>query len=401
MTMLLHCDTERLRALLGRVSSTTYSNFYRNKYLTTDIAALADLPFLTRSEIAKTSPDERCYVPADQLVFTAYTSGTSSGNPLLLFFGQVEDYYFNPAFNLPVNRALILYQPLLKSFSASFIQQCRQSNSGLVPVFGDISNLSTSAALLKKFNCDALFATPTIALRFATQCSTANIKLLVVASELSNDTIMKQLRSHYPFAKIINMYASAEVGQFILGPTQDMITNNQTGFVPNQSALIATELIDDELVITYDSNPAFPLIRYRTGDYFSISGRDESTQMPILELNGRNGVDVVRVAGFELRAGTLDECCAAASLKADEYQLHVESGTGNDINFRLEILQDSVTRCGGANLLSEHVLNKLYLAKDYSLRKAIQDDLIATVHVQPVGSLSVIGNKRRSLICTL
>lgn len=399
--MLLHCDTERLQSLIKRVSSTTYSDFYRHKYINTDKTALADLPFLTRSEIANTPPDERCYVPTDKLVFTAYTSGTSSGNPLLLFFGQVEDYYFNPSFNLPVNRALILYQPLLKSFSASFVQQCQQSNSGLVPVFGDISNLLTSAALLKKFSCDTLFATPTIALRFAAQCSTKDIKLLVIASELSSDTIMKQLRLHYPFAKIVNMYASAEVGQFILGPTQDMITNNQTGFVPNQKALIATELIDGELVITYDSNPAFPLIRYRTGDYFSIASSDESTQMPILELNGRNGVDVVRVAGFELRAGTLDECCALIDLKADEYQLHVESGTGTDINFRLEILRESVTRCGGATLLSEHLLNKLYLAKNYSLSNAIQEDLIATIHVQPVDSLSVTGTKRRPLVCTL
>jgi len=399
--MLLHCDTKRLQALLERVSSTTYANFYRNKYASLDTSKLADLPFLTRDEIAHTPPDERCYVPTTDLVFTAYTSGTSSGHPLLLFFGQVADYYFNPSFGLPVSRALILYPPLLKSFSASFIQQCRQSDSGLVPVFGDINNLTVSAALLQKFNCDTLFATPTIALRFAAHCSTGTIKLLVVASELSNDTILKQLQQQFPTAKIVNMYASAEVGQFILGPTKNMIMNNTPGFVPNQSALIATELIDSELVITYANNPAFPLIRYRTGDYFSIIGTDEDTNMPILQLDGRNGVDVVRVAGFELRAGTLDECCLAANLKTDEYQLHVERGDGDDINFRLEVMRDGLTRYGDAHLLSEHLLHTLYLAKDYPLQKAIQEDLIATIHVQPVDALSVTGTKRRPLICTL
>jgi phenylacetate-coenzyme A ligase PaaK-like adenylate-forming protein len=399
--MLLHCDTERLRTLLDRVSDTTHSDFYRRKFLNAGKTALGDLPFLTRDEIVQTPPEERCYIPTKELTFTAYTSGTSSGNPLLLFFAQVADYHFDPSFNLPVKRALILYPPLLKSFSGSFIQQCTQSGSGLLPVFGDINNLAASAALLNKFECDTLFATPTIALRFATQTSTANIKLLVVASELSSDAILKQLRAQYPFAKIVNMYASAEVGQFILGPTQDMITNNQSGFVPNQSALIATELIDGELVITYDSNPAFPLIRYRTGDYFTITGTDESTQLSILELNGRNGVDVVRVAGFELRAGTLDDCCSSAGLRPGDYQLHIEPGEDDDINFRLEILRDSLALYGDTNQLSQHLLDRLYLAKDYSLRMAIEKDLIATIHIQTVDSLSVTGNKRRPLICTL
>lgn len=400
--MILFCNQERLDRLLGKIRDSSHSDFYR-KHLDTSLYSnqLSELPFLTRADIASITPEDRCYTDHSELVFTAYTSGTSSQQPLLLYFGQVENYFFDPSLGQTVQNLFILYPPLLKSFNASFVQQCQQSAQSLLCSFGDIHNLALSGALMSKFRCDTLYATPTLARRFAEYITTTDVKLLVIASEMATASTVRQLEKLYPKAIVVNLYASAEIGQFIMGPTPDMISCGESGFVPNQQALIAAELEDSELVLTYDLNPAFPLIRYRTGDTFRIIKKNDETELPILQFDGRHGVDVVRVAGFELRAGTLDECMKTLGFLPYEYQLHIMQTATGGVSFCLEVIQTAAAIKNADSNLNDYILDSLYLSQSYPLRKAIVDDLIEELSVMEVAFLSNSGDKRRPLVSHL
>jgi phenylacetate-coenzyme A ligase PaaK-like adenylate-forming protein len=398
--MVLHCDTDRLARLLERVHASSYSNFYQQRITTSATQSnLEELPLLTRADIVSVPPEARCFVPPEELVFTAYSSGTSSNTPLLLYFAQVANYHFDPSFGGRIQRPLIFYPPLLKSFNASFVQQCTQSKYSVLPVFGDLHNITVSAALITKFNCDAVYATPTLALRLAEQASTYQIRTLVVASEIATETTLRDLAERYPRATIINLYASAEVGQFIMGPTADMVNQNQSGFVPNQEALVAAELLDNELVLTYDLNPAFPLIRYRTGDHF-ILAETSDFDTPVLQLTGREGVDRVRVAGFEVTVGVLDEVFNQTGLLPHEYQLHIAS-EAEGITFTFEVLKTALEQSAYPETLNSFMLQAFKLAQAYPLQRALQEDIVGAVAVKPVAQLSVRGDKRRPLISHL
>src|SRR3989344_3913435 len=159
--------------LLRLVSATACSSFYQKKFsgagLETqnlDGTPITRVPFLTRAELVDTPVRERLYVPREDIRFLAFTSGTSAKKPLITLFADIEDYHFEPSLSLPVARPLIIYPPLNKMFGHTFMQQCRQADRPVVPVFGDYQNLNNSAFLAGELGCDSVYATPTIASLF-------------------------------------------------------------------------------------------------------------------------------------------------------------------------------------------------------------------------------------------
>lgn len=402
--MILYVNNDKLASLLQRVLTSPFSSFYADTLTScSSTTPLEQLPFLTRNELVTTPAPERLYTDSKDIQFVAYTSGTTSGTPLVSYFGAVDNYFFEPSLGQPITKALITYPPLNKNFGHTFIQQCRQARNPITPVFADFQNLANSAIIAKLTKCDAVYATPTIALQLADALDeyydTRAIKLLAVASELLTETKRTLLQTRYPNAKIANLYASSEIGQFVLYPDAAAITNSQPMFSLLADALVAAELVDNELVITYDLNPAFPLIRYRTGDYFDLDSSSTPTK-PALILRGRYNVDMVRVQGFEIKASDIDTFCHSLISPLSDYQLHILSNDQGEIFLRLEVVPQQPGY--NAEILTETIktafLDTFFLASNVPLRQAVTRSSIAGVDIECVEATSKHGAKRQTLV---
>ncbi len=405
--MVLYENRERLLSILKIVRSSSQSDFYRKKFteLPAEIDSVEQLPFLTRDELVTTPPDSRCYVPKDQVAFVAHSSGTTSGQPLLSFFGTVDSYHVDPTWGTDIARILVVFPPLNKNFCGTFIQQCREALRPITPVFGDPANLAASAYLGQALQVDALYATPSLAFALAPYLAKTDthqkIRLLVISGETITNEQRESLRVLYPAAYIANLYASSEIGQFIMGPTRAMLEDKIPGFVLLTEALVAAELVDSELVVTYALNPAFPLIRYRTGDLFSIEAdwtTKYGTKTPALSWLGKGGVDVVRVHGTEIRSGSVDAFFVNLALPISQYQLHIFPGhAAATLNIVVEYIAPEAVVVE-ATYIHDALLDNFYIRPGQTIRTAITAGVIESIHVKPVDSLSWQGAKRRVLV---
>ena len=402
--MRLWTDQEKLKILIEAVVSSKQSSFYRDKYQNSNFfetGALEDLPFLTRADLVATHPKDRCYVDETDIAFVAHTSGTTSGQPLISYFSEVENYYIDVSWGTGVKRPLIVFPPLNKTFGSTFIQQCRQSKTPCTPLFGSLDNLAVSAYLANEVNSDALYATPTLAMALAPYIrkhyDLGAIKLLVISGETIGAAKLASLKRLYSNALVANLYASSEIGQFIMGPTLPMMQDEISAFKPLEDVLVALEIIDGELVVTYCLNKAFPLIRYRTGDQFIYNEgltKKYGDGLPVLEWAGKGGVDVVRVHGMEIRTGSVDDFFASLPQMVDEYQLHIYPAKSDIVRLELEVVGVSSE---AASLIQESFIDKFQLGSGV-VKDAIARDLVENVAVNVVRELSHQGTKRRVLV---
>jgi phenylacetate-coenzyme A ligase PaaK-like adenylate-forming protein len=126
--MLIYINPEKLRKVLTSVITSPYSSFYRDmcakhgtlehirrllehpeRMSDTDTSEILEqLPFLRRSDITASHPDTRLYIEPKEIEFISYTSGTSDGKPVILYWSHVDDYFFDPSLGFDVQKPLIL-----------------------------------------------------------------------------------------------------------------------------------------------------------------------------------------------------------------------------------------------------------------------------------------------------
>jgi len=81
--MILWEDVKQCKALIQQVQSNAYTSFYKDKFVGVcekDIQSIEDVPLLERKDLTETHPSNRCFVPAEEIDFIAYTSGTTGGS---------------------------------------------------------------------------------------------------------------------------------------------------------------------------------------------------------------------------------------------------------------------------------------------------------------------------------
>lgn len=415
--MILWENKEALKKEVERIYTSPHADFYKKKFSFTSLptqTTITDFPFLSRAELVDTPPDKRLYVPQEEVAFVGFTSGTTSGKPLVSYFSTVANYFFEPSLGIPITRALITYPPLNKNFSASFIQQCRQAERKITPVFADYQNLPNSAIIARETRVDALYATPTIAGNLGEYVrkfyEPQNIKLLALSSETLTRAKKDLLTQLCPNAMIANLYASSEIGQFILYPCAHMIRRSESAFHFLHQALIALELIDGELVVTYALNKAFPLIRYRTGDFFEIASTSCDCGLPgaTLRWSGREQVDKIRIHGFEIRTEDIEELFVSMNgIAGDDYQIHLNYATHNPKKVRIDVElkngKHTMTQYDSISaMIKNELLRRWMLAPGVSLAHAIERGVISDIHVSFVQTFSLTTEKTRRLInhCT-
>ncbi len=395
-------NREALQTLLAYVASSPHADFYRAKYkqsgVVPTVEAFSFLPLLSRRELTDTPVAARTFVPPSEVRFVAFTSGTSSKVPLITPFSDVENYFFEPSLGLAVARPLIIYPPLNKNFGASFIQQCRQAMRPVSPMFADFQNLGGSALIAKEMQCDSLYATPTIAALFASHATALGIadtfKLLALSSETLTEARRQELRRAYPNAKIANLYASSEIGQFVMAPCAAMIERGVSEFHVIDQALAAVELIDGELVVSYGLNRAMPLVRYRTGDFF-----EEGTACacgkpgPVLQWSHRDS-DRMRINGIEFTVDEADRVMGELPhMPAPQYQIHFSDGEKGGVAMRVEIADAALAaRRVEAEALAQSIARDLpgrwHISPTATLATALERGLLSAVSVAIVPAVS-------------
>lgn len=420
----MHIHSEKhLRDILAFVCDNPHSSFYADKYFKAGFArdrvldpgSFDTLPFLTKAELEAMPADQRLFIDPKDVYFTAYTSGTTAQKPLVMFFGAVERYFYEPSLGCDISRPLITYAPLNKNFGHTFIQQCRQATRAVTPIFADFQNLSNSAVIARETRADAIYATPTIAALLAEHIAKhydpANIKLLVLGSETLTPARRESLCMQYPNAKIANVYASSEIGQFILYPCVRMIEEGRDAFHVLHDAVAAAELIDGELVVTYGLNKAFPLVRYRTGDRFmeDSTGCACGIQGPVLVWAGRHGVDRIRASGAEITVNGVERAFSAVRhLIGDRYQLHFYSQPSNgreSVRIVIEVIDSDFLGDRNRATIAEEVVrtipDALRFSRTATLRDAIAKGLFSVPEVVFVKEFSCPGVKMKRLVSHL
>ena len=396
--------------LLSFVQNNPHSDFYDKKYagLESAVENFSKLPLLTRAELVETPLAQRTFVPQKEVRFVGFTSGTSAQKPLITLFSDVEDYHVEPSLGIDIVRPLIIYPPLNKNFGHTFVQQCRQAKKPVSPMFADFQNLANSALIAKETGCDAIYATPTIATLFAEHARTQGIaehfKLLALSSETLTEARRADLVRLYPNAKIANLYASSEIGQFVLTPCERMIERGGSSFHILAEALAAVELIDGELVVSYGLNRAMPLVRYQTGDRFEevAEGCSCGRQGPVLRWSHRAEVDRVRLSGVEFDVEEADRVFGRLSRPSARYQVHFKENSGGGIDIVVEIEDKETLRAGQAPVVERALRSELLdlwrISSGAVMRDALARGLFASLTVMIVPAVSVSGTKARRFI---
>ncbi len=410
------------KELLSFIWHNQFSDFYRKKYQAAGFSEkdvlnpknFDKLPFLTRQELESVPPDERLFVDSREIQFAAYTSGTSSGKPMITYFAKIDNYYFDPTLDLGVKRLLIIHPPLNKHFHLTFVKQSVQSKNKSFPVFADYQNLANSAIIASKIKVDAIYATPTIALLLADflkeYYDIKEIKLLALSSETLTSARRQQLEILYPNAKIANLYASSEIGQFILYPCQKIIAEKKDWFHVLQPPAIKAEIIDGELVITYANNKAMPLIRYKTDDFFEVVGDSCRCGVSgnILAWSGRESVDKIRVSGVEIKINDVEKAFSQLNhIIGNQYQIHFYENRENPaIKIIIEVKEEGISakflplesiKAAAVN----HLINNWRLSSTANLKEAVDKGLFLIPEVKFVKEFSFKSNKTRRLISHL
>ena len=400
--------------LLKFVSTNPHAGFYREKYakagVPADIEHFFSLPMLTRAELTDTPVGARVFVPKEEVELVAFTSGTSSKVPLIVPYSHVARYYFEPSFGMPLKRPLIILPPLMKSFSYPFMRMCQEAVQPVSPIFGDVQNLANSALLADAFECDSMYALPTLASLFAPLAQergiAKNIRLLMLSSETTTTARREELCTLYPNALIANMYASTELGHPVFVPCPTMIERGLNQFHIIPEALAAVELVEGELVISYSLNPATPLVRYRTGDYFEevSQGCDCGREGPVLAWSHRGEIDRLRINGVEFDLEEADRAFSKLPyLPSARYQVHFRPGEGAEVAISVEIADPTVSSdTMFAQALAQRVEADLpdvwRISSTATVRTALEKKLFSSFTAQIVPHLSIEGTKAKRFI---
>lgn len=262
-------------ALISRIIKNHQSRFYRDLYSTIDIDAvrsLEELPFLTREHITTTPLWQRTYLPREAVHFIRNTYGTSGKRIIVtprVMYGSYEGLYAPSG----ITRMVSLFASAHVGFPERVL--------GIATIFCDVKNFDASAALIKAFRPDCLYALPYSALILAEHLPhgvRAGIRLLQLTGERCSPLQYRVLSRLYPHARIASVYSASETREIVAEPctashTADhLIVHEVPSFhfelvEPETGRAITETDVAGELVLTtLAPDLPFPLIRYKTGD---------------------------------------------------------------------------------------------------------------------------------------
>jgi len=396
------------KELLMHVLGNPNSDFYDRKYagLQVDGAHFFDLPMLTRAELGAAPLAQRTFCPQQDVRFAAFTSGTSSKEPLIIPFSKVANYHFEPSLGTGVVRPLVIHPPMMKAFGMTFVQQCEESDHKLSPIFGDVQNMANSGLLAEALWCDSIYSIPTVAGLFAHEAVRrgigGQIKLVALSSEILTTARRAELTAAFPNALIANLYGSTELGQLPFFTCKSMMEREDNHFHILTDALAAVEIIDGELVVSYGLNLATPLVRYRTGDFFEEvpDGCACGLSGPVIHWSHRTDVDRVRLNGMEFDVEASDRAFAVfPHLSGLPYQVHFYATEGSSaIRITVEIAAPQAQAEDLTRFIEAELPEIWRISATATIRTAIERGFISSFKAHAVPALSITGLKTKRFV---
>lgn len=395
-------NEDRLGELIAHVEENPHSDFYAKKHGALTRERYFELVPLSRQDLGASPVRERTFCPMEEVRFAAFTSGTTSKQPLIVPFSKVERYYFEPSLGTSARRPLIIHPPMMKAFGMTFVQQCEEASHRMSPVFGDVQNMTNSALLVEALQCDSIYSIPTVAGLFAVEAERRglgkDVVFIALTSEILTAARRAELRRVFPNALIGNLYGSTELGQLPFFTCTTMMEEEKAHFHILTEALAAVELADGELVVSYGLNKAMPLIRYRTGDFFEevAEGCACGLPGPVLRWSHRTDVDRVRLNGMEFDAEAADRALSAfPHLARLPYQVHFYPTEGSPaVRMVLELEAQGVERQEElARFAESEVPDAWRISGTATLRTALEKGLVSAFEAKCVPAVSVKGLK--------
>ncbi|NQV93239.1 hypothetical protein HQ403_01945 [Candidatus Kaiserbacteria bacterium] len=274
--------------VLKKVLVSEHSGFYREKYSahidTVDAIIKGSeeweaLPFLTRDDIQNSLYSDRLYIPFNDVRLVRATSGTSGLGIL-----TIPRVRLHPA---PLFDKQYLQPDSIKRAVTFSGAHCVYADNfrkrfNLDSIYLDPGDVNISSRLFSIYKPDILFGFPYAVASLLPHINDKellkSVKVVSLFGEWCSELQWKNFEKHFPNALIISEYASVESQSTLCGPCSEIIKNKER-FVhpfpdsvyaelidPATNSVITEEGVSGELVVTVLRNPAFPLIRYKTGD---------------------------------------------------------------------------------------------------------------------------------------
>jgi len=309
-----------IKGVVGFVIHSKSSDFYRKQYkvLSPSILGISsydgfrNLPFLTKKTITDTSVYKRLYAPEDDIIIFTATSGTT-GAPLV----NARYWFDHPRVNemvkkYGVKKAMLLLNPSAGMFSGTIYT----SREKLTLCVGDVNMLQIAAQIIKEVEVNAIITTSTIIYHLNKELTKINfdkskIKYLSIGAELTTRQYFDYIQAEFPSAYITYAFGATENSGALGYQCAKIIATGEPNIYHFKKEIFV-EILDEEgrpvkmgemgeIVITSLEKKAFPLIRYRTGDYASeIKEKCACGNERTFRLEGRANHDVLRVNGATL-----------------------------------------------------------------------------------------------------
>lgn len=410
----------KIQRVLKFVWNNHNSFFYRNKYQKAGIKSYLDikssqdffkLPMLKKEELINTSPWQRLYLPKEKIEVVGVTSGTT-GNPYptVLFNSRYHpiqiEQNLKKAIELKIRTYIFLLPPL--AGQARLLRFAFLKKYGINRILGDIQNLFLTSKIMAQLTVDAIETTPSILYYFLPilkkEYDPLKIKYITLGGEYCSQQKAALLQKSFPNAYFRFIYGGVETGQNAY--RCQYLEHLPVRFF-HPLPIFYFETIDSkeegEALLTHlTTSVAFPLIRYRTGDFIKLTTKScRCGNNQLLEVFGKLEYEVSKVAGTMIYAQEVYKTITPFEkyLASSDFKLHLYEIRHNDklqIKLILQLIptdkvldQDKLK-----SEIAKHVSQNLYLSASQTLSPLVEKEVFLPLEVEFVQSFPNEGKKK-------
>ncbi len=397
------------------VCGSSLSDFYRSLYGANRPASIASsdvwmsLPLVTKDLLRKHPFLSRIYLPYETVAALKITSGTSGNEPLI--FPRIRPPRYENHFDATRPTSCIL-----NFFPPQHLMQLGRDAaevSNLTVIDGDAANLSESVQFAIRAGLDHILCTPSLidVLTPVLQQhdATAHIKRIELGGERITPAMFRRLRENFPNAFLWADYGMTET-QGVAGVGE--ITDAGAHYTPTpgyyweivdaHGAIIHDAGVIGELLISHTEyeDVAFPLLRYRTGDYARLIKNAESDEMHY-EILGRVDLDYIKIAGGELRIEVIESAVRDLHpLLSEDFEVHAFSrdvGRLPSVEIHIATKNDLVVTEALSKELAHLLAGRIRVSPTRTYAQGVADGLYASLCCKVVPPFPKSRWKRRRM----
>jgi len=311
-----------------------------------DLDAIADQPFVEKSQLRDAYPYGLLRVPLSQIVRLHASSGTR-GKPTVVGYSAADLDAWTELMARSMTMAGVRSGMLVHNANTyglftgghGFHQGAERIGAAVLPVSGGFT--ARQAMLLADLGAQVLVATPSYAVVIAQAVRDAGIDPASLKLELGlfggepwTEGLRAEIERGLPGLRAVNFYGLSEM----CGPgvatecieARDGLHVHEDHFlveiVDADTGAVLGEDAEGELVFTTLRKEAMPLLRYRTGDIASVTYEPCSCGRTLARIRGLRGRrdDMIIVRGVNVYPSNVEHALLSVPAAAPHYQLVVE-----------------------------------------------------------------------------